>query len=649
MIDTPKVPEGLNQVIRGQTVSGPNSRPAVPFPGNPNQVLEALVQSRDSAGNPVLRIPGGELTVSSLLPLSIGSSLLLRPLPNGGVPVPQNPQSNLPFFFQAKIITIDGKPPEVQNAPTGQSGQPPSNAGDQRLITGLKFSPDNVGFVSRDIPTITSYAAPGVKTDSIALSGGARVEAEILTANTMRSSYQSFIQATSPNAVVKSGDQLVLQVVRIETTQILSVTKDVPANNVQPNNAGEKNVQQGNVSVPAGPQLVENAAQVLSAYMPSKRTEATPLAEAAGATSDAAKKAPSRVPATFIANQQVPVTDPVSPQRSGHAAHYHTTPPPLPLLPGMDMDMPEQMKADLSTAANNSAHSQQFSAYVVGTEKSGNVIAHTPLGTIQLMGIEALPAGTTLTMEVMQWSPAPASAQAGAASAVILPTLVVAEEQRAAIENVVLVAHASRPELMPHIKPLLPADPTLAVARSLWFLAAIKQNMPQWWLGRDVASAMLKELPDAYGRLASHINQLHYTQEQTPAQQWKATPLPYFNGQEWEDLRFYHKQESRAEECSAENSPERFVVELTQSSYGKMQFDGLMQNPHGSKKYLSMVLRAEKKLPDAVQKKIQGLFIATLDSLNIHGRVEFVTVKEFTVDPEKEMLSMSNGSNIIFA
>jgi hypothetical protein len=313
---------------------------------------------------------------------------------------------------------------------------------------------------------------------------------------------------------------------------------------------------------------------------------------------------------------------------------------------GTQSQNPQQQAA---TAAKLSAQ-PSFTGTVIGTERSGETVLSTPLGTIKLMlGGGLLSKGTQLTLEVLNM-------EARAASAAPLPTTL--EEAKGLLgrgatslsEIAGLLVQSHGAEGKEALQQALPSTqhPQQFASRLLWFLGGVFSGNAAAFVGPEV-QRMLEQSGkgELIGRLQKEFGRLKQAGQEGLGNGWTGMLFPVMDGEKIDHGAMFTR---RFREENADGKTEdgtRFVVDMRMSQMGPVQLDGLYRTDGEAKKF-DLFVRTNAPLSDEVRTEIFEVFSATTEATGLNGSLQFQVMRKFPVNPlEIEMPTSASDGNII--
>lgn len=272
---------------------------------------------------------------------------------------------------------------------------------------------------------------------------------------------------------------------------------------------------------------------------------------------------------------------------------------------------------------------------IVAGGTQGQMQLQTPHGLLALIGRQALPLGSRVTLTLQ--------AQGDHLEAQILSVVRPTGGERA-LQDVATLSrrvfgftwpNLSRaqellgPELVGQggaaSTPLPTAQGNLA-AGLLAFIAALRSGGAARLLG-EIAARKLDDHPALLKGLERDMAALERLAQEHGPGAWRALFVPVFDGEAWRQLRFF-MQRRRDEAEEREGSGERFVVEAELSAIGSLQLDGVL-----AEKRLDLIVRTHAPLPEDWRDDLRAIFREAAELSGIRGGLTFQAMPDFPVAP----------------
>lgn len=570
-------------------------------------LLNAVVLRHDASGNPVLGTQSGELTIASKLALQNGASLVLRILTlRTAVAPPAGGQAKTgqvkESAFRAQIVSVNGKAPELpaQQPQSGQAGQtttPTKQEGYDIVravtpFTGQASTGATEGAKAQaQGKSQVSQASSQSDASIIKISNGARTEAVVITPSSDSPKFLPRIPAVSTESYGASGAP-----------------------------------QQQNTS-PAPPLKASDS--VVLHIISSNIHSAPNTGEA----------------------EQSHIT---SPNRSspyqGVQSEAQTISSKENNVPLKEYGTPKTQAASGSAGNKAAAVTQNtsFTGTVIGTEKSGEAVIKTPLGTLKLPAGINLPQGSILTLEVVkvlnqETRIIPQLTDAGAKSEAAKIQLL---GSGSALNELATTLAAFDAEIGGGLIKAFPAADKQSAAKILWFLSNVQSGSVAKWLGPELHS-MLEQYnkKELISRLERAFTSLRAMFSEVNSSGWQNLLFPVYDGGKLQYGQFYIHRDGKKKNKGESDDDIRFVVELYLDMMGEFQIDGLVKTK-GSSKKVDLFIRTKDKLPDDMRKDIIDIFLESAQIQGIGGEVQFQVVSGFS-RPYMESEEESHDGGII--
>lgn len=589
-MEPPKIPENANKVISGSTtqkIAGHGTSEIQQI--KPDSLINALVAKHDNSGNPVLRTLAGDITVASQIPLSLGSSIVLKVLANSRLPS-ANIASDLPYNFQAKIVSIDGKIPSTPESPQNLNNSsstkqnypnfPPgenfnsSSRLPNNIVTALSFSEIKAGDSSPSVTTNSQNlsAQTQIKNTNVDnklsasivnISNGKIIDSVVIDTN---ANTRGFLPPDSP--ALKPSDNIVLHVLSVK------LPKNLPAENYLPADNSAK---------PQAQNLIQNKIEnyKIESYQPNNALQ-TPISTS-------------------------------SPQ--------------------------------ISIEPKQITQNKVFTASVVGTEKSGELILKTPIGILKISPELSLPKDSILGVEILRVS---SQTSSNPISETTIQSMIRSLQKQQVdlitqYANIILGMDGGN---QAEIASRIPAADRQFMAKLLWFLAGIKKSDANLWLGKNISEKIRQEgRSDFINNLSSHFSALNKVADSLPNSNWNIFLFPIFDGQQFQSGVMFTSK-FKDPESDTEQDGTRFLVEVDLSVLGAIQIDGFIKEKR-AKKNIEIFVRSKKKLAHKIESEIREIFMASTEIMGINGRISFELVEDFPVNPLVEPDKKDNSFNTI--
>jgi hypothetical protein len=335
-------------------------------------------------------------------------------------------------------------------------------------------------------------------------------------------------------------------------------------------------------NLPAGTQLTVRIAEIGTPAPQAANT--TPAAPPLAASTPAAPGLPAQ-PGPTRQGMAAPTPSPATPPSA----------PAAPLLPGT----------------------------VTAQSPGGNALVHTPVGTLTVPTHMELPAGTPLTLEIVgkPVPPPPPTATASAAPQGLTPQGWPAMTQ--ALDT--LAANPQAQAVQDLLRMLPQAGPRLA-ASMMAFTGSLQSGETRRLLPepamRGLEKAGKKELAE---RLKADLDSLSEDAGRPVGNgEWRGYTMPFLNGGVIEPIHLFVRapgdEGGGGKRGGGTGNDERFVLDISLSSLGRLQMDGLVRRED---KMFDLIIRTESALSPEMRRDIQGIFANASEVVGTKGSVSF--------------------------
>ncbi|MBY0428053.1 MAG: hypothetical protein K2Q32_02420, partial [Alphaproteobacteria bacterium] len=177
----------------------------------------------------------------------------------------------------------------------------------------------------------------------------------------------------------------------------------------------------------------------------------------------------------------------------------------------------------------------------------------------------------------------------------------------------------------------IPLAQTGQVAGPLLFLlAAMQKGNINAWLGNDVKEAL--EANGKHNLLVALKDEIEGGRQpaiDNMGTQWKGTNVPYLDGEQLKQFRFYVHDDPRQQKPN-QNPREvarRFLIDVSLTRLGPIQIDGLV-----NQKKLDVIVRTQNTLPEELRNDLRFRFAHSLEEVRYTGALIFQTNKQGWVE-----------------
>lgn len=299
------------------------------------------------------------------------------------------------------------------------------------------------------------------------------------------------------------------------------------------------------------------------------------------------------------------------------------------------------------TAATGKPDAARIKGVVTGQAAAGGMLVRTDLGLLRLETPATLAPGTVVEVAGLGPASRPDVALAPPSSATLAATAPAPAADVPGFLNQLGQAWPAMAEALAAVQTVDPAlvrqvitpkvpAPNLQLTNTfLMLMAALRGGDIRGWFGDDAAKTMERAGQKNFlAKLVGDISELAKLADETPAGEWRAIPLPLFDGKELQQVWMFTQQQK-----SAEGDPEdgdgdpatRFVIELDLSEIGGMQLDGLVQE-----KRFDLILRSRQELPQNVRRDLSQIMGSSLGATGFEGSLVF-EAGDFPVNPMEDV------------
>ncbi|HEX9701708.1 MAG TPA: hypothetical protein VGA19_02570, partial [Rhodospirillales bacterium] len=208
-------------------------------------------------------------------------------------------------------------------------------------------------------------------------------------------------------------------------------------------------------------------------------------------------------------------------------------------------------------------------------QHSGQPIVQTLAGALIVATRTPLPVGGAVTFEVLSQSAAAEaqhpSAHAGRPAGWLGDSWPRLAEAMAALEE---INPAAAQQLA---QAVLPRPGAALGANLLFFLVALYGSDLRGWMGDGPSRLLQRFRPDLLARLRDDFGQMSRAVDERGPGDWRTTPIPFYNGNEIEQIRLHMRRAGDDEEDEEKGRKgNRFVIDINLSRFGRFQLDGLV-------------------------------------------------------------------------
>jgi hypothetical protein len=252
---------------------------------------------------------------------------------------------------------------------------------------------------------------------------------------------------------------------------------------------------------------------------------------------------------------------------------------------------------------------------------AGHTVIRTELGTIALETRAPVPQGTTVQLVVTGgavYPPAPSADAEGR----LARSLALARDWPSLNAALAALEQDAPAVARTLVETVIPRADSQLAANILSFLAALRGGGLVNWLGEGPARTLQRLRPDVFNRLSDDFRSLARSADEPVAGNWRATVVPFHNGQDLRPITLYLRRDRDADGDDAEPGRDdtRFVVDVELSRLGRMQLDGFVR---GGNKHFDLIVRTEKPLPSWMRDDIREIFADACALTGLKGGTSF--------------------------
>lgn len=278
----------------------------------------------------------------------------------------------------------------------------------------------------------------------------------------------------------------------------------------------------------------------------------------------------------------------------------------------------------LSPLSQEERQSGRFlEAKIIGIERSGQLVARTPIGTLSLPSIVALPKGTSLWLEPVMLTPPLMEASAEIATSFFSPTYQMLQHWQHAVKEIGLLrAEGKIPEGTRYLFPTM--SKTLLNELYEFWSSIASGNIAQM-IPRATAQALKRSdqgwLLDA---IEADFQDMHERLNAPDDEGWVHMVFPILDPPTLHYGRFTYKKQSFREEEQT-----HFLIEWESSLTGVLLCDGFVKRPHareeqnGGRGQCDLVLRTARALPSEMEGEITAIYKHIMEAALMKGSIRF--------------------------
>jgi hypothetical protein len=198
------------------------------------------------------------------------------------------------------------------------------------------------------------------------------------------------------------------------------------------------------------------------------------------------------------------------------------------------------------------------------------------------------------------------------------------------------------PQAARQLASIIPANDPRLVANTVAYNQALRSNDPGRWMPASVISALEKaggKGPQLAERLSGELRELgtRAKRPQPGGGEWRTLSMPFADGAGISQINIITRRlgpendtENTGKTKKGGGKGHRFLIDLSLSNLGDLQFDGLYKK---GIRTLELIIRSRQELPGHIRQSINGLFACNSQVLNIAGGVTFRVTDQFAGPP----------------
>jgi hypothetical protein len=593
-------------VLNNATGGAPNPLANVPV----GTLVEGFVINRDAQNNPILRTSLGDLRVGSEVFLKTGSEVVFRV---------DAKQADL-----ARILTVDGLTPEEYHA--------------QNTIKTI--TKDTVSATALQSPLASLAAQAGKAAPATPASGAPVLQAILLqgqpqaatAANPLLTAAQiAQLPPLAQLAQLRAGTPLRLTLLDLKLPPLPASLASLPESPKLGALIDQPNHPAGQPQTLAQPQIQHQnhgTSPAASVEEIESQPELRPLQQSTALKQELT---------TTVLNQKINETlsNATNLVASYSKNSFKETQSSQPSLP--PTAQPVSGNAPMRTQAANTVSDNLLTAaptqptnivtaQVIGHDAEGANILHAPFGSLKLYTTQPLPTGTNLVVqaEVDSHTSAMSTSVSAASSAITEEATPHTGQPLAAIDEVFSWLSSNHPELAQDVQRRLPTlDGSRLTSGLLFFIAAIKNGDIAGVFGKRALRQLEKSVPELLARARQEMALSSTSYADATPTQWATLTIPMLFGQEIQQLKLYvNRDPEDGHTNSTQKDGQRFVLEVTLSELGPMQFDGFVRKSERRRSF-DLMVRSNNTLDEALCQTIRKIFGSSMEATGMHGQVIF--------------------------
>lgn len=266
---------------------------------------------------------------------------------------------------------------------------------------------------------------------------------------------------------------------------------------------------------------------------------------------------------------------------------------------------------------------QPLTGTVVGNTPSGHPMIQTGAGVFSLATRAPLPAGTTVTLEVVGDPIVPRSAARTGVHAATTAGGMLTERTWPALDEAIRLLQEANPGLAQQfLTTVVPRADSALAASILSFMMAVRGGDVRSWLGEGPTRVLHRLRPNLLDRLEEDFGAMGRLAKDKVVPDWRIALAPFLFNDQLDRIRVLVRRpgEEEGEEEADRERGTRFVVDLDLTRLGHMQLDGLVR---ARQKRLDLILRTGSPLSREMREDIRTIFRNAAEVTGMAGGVTF--------------------------
>lgn len=286
----------------------------------------------------------------------------------------------------------------------------------------------------------------------------------------------------------------------------------------------------------------------------------------------------------------------------------------------------------------------QLQAKVIGHEKTGEPILKLPFGIVKGPVEHQLPKESTVTVQLTTVLPQPSVNTTSPVFPKLDPVAQLLRYWSAAQSTFDTLNQSSTPESKHILKSLFPNQENHSALKLMQTMQAFQGGNPSSWITQKIMQFFISQGKEhMISQLRNNIGPMHSTFVESPPSGWQAFFLPFYDGNELQQVQFYIRDDAGKQEDEENGSGTRFVIEIKPESQSPIQLDGYVKKHHQRKQF-DLVVRTERPLVAEVQETIREIFISANEITGMKGHIAFKVERELSVKPFEEVVTSHSKS-----